>query len=317
MQPGSNLTVMDVLGALAFAVMACGDGGDPDLVDRFVTADEHAFAAACECGGPDAHCEVELIDECERTILRRNLDAIGGWLECRASSLEAQTSCVLEAGCTEAMQMCAQPSLESRCEEQRTPQLDDTSDEILRTCLKDIRCDDRTTTRGRYCNSEAECADGSDEKACGGQPGVFGCANGVWLAQRFVCDGVDDCGDSGDEFCGGVILRGPEDAGSDSDPTGIEACTQTVSSAMGDASSDECASCLCGYDLLSAEYCDADCWELVRCVAENCGADAQDLECVMDQCLDYLVTSAVTASPIVRPEVRDACGEVCPLLVPE
>jgi hypothetical protein len=315
MQPGSNFTTIDILGTLAFTVMACGGGGDPDLVDRFVTANERAFAAACECGGPDAYCEAELIDECERAFLRRNLDAVDGWLECRAALLEEQTSCVLEASCAEATQMCAQP-VESRCAEHRTPQFDDISDEMLRTCLKDIRCDDRTTTRGHYCNGEAECDDGSDETACGGQPGVFGCANGVWLAQRFVCDGVDDCGDSGDERCGGVSQRPPEDAGSDSDPTGIEACTQTVSSAMGDAASDECASCLCGYDL-SAELCDADCWNLVRCVDENCGADEQDLECVTGQCSDYLATSAAEASYIVRPDIRDECGEVCPLLVPE
>jgi hypothetical protein len=188
--------------AFAFVVTSCASGDDDDAVDRFAQADRNTFKAACECIGQRSNCAVETTDACEREVLRRQLDKTAPWFECAASSLEEQADCLHEARCEEGLRVCSPPVfMPMDCSEHRTNELEAAFEQASRECPKNIRCDDRTTVRGLYCNETPECEDGSDETACGA-PLLFPCSDGTWLAERFVCDGVRDCEDGEDESCG-------------------------------------------------------------------------------------------------------------------
>jgi hypothetical protein len=80
---------------------------------------------------------------------------------------------------------------------------------------------------------------------------------------------------------------------------------------MGDSASEECSSCLCEFDPVTAVYCDADCWALIGCVRENC-EEQPGADCIMQNCLDH-AAGVGSVTYVNRPEVREACGAVCPL----
>ena len=57
-----------------------------------------------------------------------------------------------------------------------------------------------------------QCGDGSDESTCpvtiyGCNPNQFKCSNRKCIANAFVCDSRDDCGDASDEKYCGRFLR--------------------------------------------------------------------------------------------------------------
>lgn len=78
-----------------------------------------------------------------------------------------------------------------------------------------------------------------------------------------------------------------------------------------------CQKTACACDPKGAINCDKDCWSLVACVARNCGANATDTNCIIDNCTAFLNSASQAMALFSGPcamSLRAACvgvGSYC------
>jgi hypothetical protein len=66
--------------------------------------------------------------------------------------------------------------------------------------------------------------------------------------------------------------------------------------------------CACGVDADAVSACDATCWDLIECVFEECEGDGSDLNCVVNQCSDFLGAASAAS---VAGNALNACPDEC------